>query len=85
MASALPCLDPISIGTFRVDPFFVETYHSSKHKVTNQKKLDKGTKFQPLPSTDGTQPRVENTKGSHKACKMKQKTAKAQLVSTTYE
>ncbi|XBI67686.1 hypothetical protein VPH35_046993 [Triticum aestivum] len=22
MASALPCLDPISIGTFRVDPFF---------------------------------------------------------------
>ena len=23
MASALPCLDPISIGTFRVDPFLL--------------------------------------------------------------
>jgi len=42
------------------------------------------TRFQPLPSTEGTQPSVENTKGSHKACNKKEKTAKAQLVSTTY-
>jgi hypothetical protein len=34
--------------------------------------LDKGTKFRPLPSTDGTPSRNGNIKGSHKACKRKE-------------